>query len=244
MSEGTAASETPTAPLRDLPRLCAILGVCACVLSPIVLGLLPGALGVRTSIDAYRIGYRGWLLRCGMLLSSLGLACSLIAMIIWGGTLGTILLSREVERDAVVWRGRELADFSLQLSNGAAFDFSEFRAQDASKRLVLHFWSSAFEPCRAGVHNVILASEESPNIQLIGVAPEDAEASARQFLGPDASRMLSAFGAQRMPAPLDQAGVRPTTAIINADGKIELVLLGVRSVEELRTAFVGASPKP
>lgn len=244
MSEAGTASPAPTRRVTNLPFLVGILGLLACALSPIVIGLLPGALGVRTAIDARRIGFRGWVLYSGLSLSAIGLAASVLSAILWGGSLATILLSRDVEREAVVWRGREIANFSLQVDDHEVFEYAQFRREHPDHRLALHFWSSEFAPCQASVANAAEAARGVDSLTLIGIAPEDSPESARAFLGTDAIGMRTAFGAQRLPSPLDTAGARPTTVIIHPCGKIELVLLGVRNREELRRAYLGEGLAP
>ena len=223
----------------NLPAMCAILGVASILLSPIVLGVLPGALGLRTAIDARRMGFRHAYIPLGLALSAIGLTLSIVAAIMWGGTLATILLSREVEREAVVWRGRDVAEFSVTLQDDSRFNFAQFRTTHPSHRVVLLVWSSAFDPCRESVANAMHAAAGVTDVVVVGIAPEDTRETGEAFLGADAQGCLTAYGAQPLPPPLNTTGARPTLIVIGTDGKIECVLLGVRGVEELKRTFKG-----
>ncbi|MSR40636.1 MAG: hypothetical protein EXS10_01865 [Phycisphaerales bacterium] len=243
-NEATTSPEPTSTRASNLPLLCGALGLASLLLSPFIIGLLPGALGLRTSIDARRIGFRGILISGGMTLSVIGLTLSIVAALVWGGMLATILMSREAERDAVIWRGREIKPFTLQLDSESSFDFAAFREQHPTHRLVLLFWSSAFDPCKEGVAHAIEAADGIDEVTLLGIAPEDTLASGHAFLGADAANIPTAYGTQRLPPPLETAGVRPTIVVVHPDGHIELVLLGVRGTAELKRAFVGAGFSP
>lgn len=123
--------------------------------------------------------------------------------------------------------------FSVTDTRGQAIDLAELRGTP----VVLNFWASWCGPCRAEMPDFERFAKANPEVRVLGAAVSSGDSfeiatSAHRigvsypvFAAPD--EMVRAYGVE----------VFPTTYIINPDGEIAQVRVGMMSEEDLKQAI-------
>lgn len=131
---------------------------------------------------------------------------------------------------------------------GPDLDGNQISTADfAGKMIILNVWGSWCPPCRAEAEDLVLAAQQLPDVQFLGVNTRDldpapAQAFVRQFevpypsiYDPDGALLLEFH--QLPPAAI------PSTLVIDEDGRVAARILGgttartlVQIVEDVRAA--------
>lgn len=130
--------------------------------------------------------------------------------------------------------GGQLPQLTTQLADG-----SRFSLQDASGQiLVLNFWASYCEPCRAEAP--LLSDAQAKDVRVVGLSVEP-------FSSSDVSQHASRIGMRYPVGVADEALLSrfrvqsvPTTYVIDKNGKIVLSRVGAIAKRELEAAIATA----
>ena len=205
------------------------LGVIGLALSPILLGLILGPLGMRAGIDLWRSGTRRTTVMVGIAASFCAVVLSVIAALIWGSVLSTVLLGRDAMRVTEGWRGERIKPAA-----------APFLPPDGAERTVVVLASGGNEPSRMALAHLAEALPSHPGCRLVLVDTGDPnglleqDARALNLVAP----VLA--GLEAAPLPLSQTSASPTIAVIDREGRIETALVGARPVAEIEKLLSGA----
>ncbi|MGH3650313.1 MAG: TlpA family protein disulfide reductase [Acidimicrobiia bacterium] len=128
--------------------------------------------------------------------------------------------------------GERAPDFTVEVFDGASFTLSE-----AGKPVVLNFWASWCIPCRTEIPDISAFAEAHPGIQVVGVAVEDSEQSARDFATEVMASYPLALGTDEIEDAYPRIGL-PATYIIDANGVVTDIFNGIVT-EDLLTELLG-----
>ena len=130
--------------------------------------------------------------------------------------------------------GGQLPDVSAQLADGTRFSLAQARDQV----VVLNFWASYCQPCRAEAP--LLSAAQAKDVRVVGLSveqysPAEVAAQARNIgmqypVGVADEALLSRFRVQSV----------PTTYVIGKNGKIVLSRVGGLAKRELDAAIAAA----
>lgn len=205
------------------------LGVIGLALSPLLLGLILGPLGMRAGIDLWRAGTRRTTVAVGIAASFCAVVLSVIAALIWGSVLSTVLLGRDAMRVTEGWRGERIEPAAVP-----------FLPSEGTERTIVLLASGGNEPCRMALAHLAEALPSHAGCRLVlvdtGDPPGELERDARA-LKLDAP-VLAGLGSA--PIPLSQTSAFPTIAVIDHTGRIETALVGARPVAEIEKLLSGA----
>ena len=123
-----------------------VFGIIGIVASPLLLGLALGALGMRAGIDLWRNGTRRMVVAVGIALSFFAVVTSVIAALLWGSVLATVLLGRDAMREAERWRGRTVEPRQIETLAASGATTMSLAVPDGAERLVLIFVSTQTAP--------------------------------------------------------------------------------------------------
>lgn len=144
--------------------------------------------------------------------------------------LGVAWLFRGDQAAAV---GQPAPDFTVEIIEGGDFTLSEA----LGRPVVLNFWASWCLPCRTEIPDISAFAAAHPDVQVIGVAVDDAEDASRMFADEVGASYPLALGTSEVEAAYPRFGM-PVTYIIDEDGKITDVVNGLVD-EELLEDLVG-----
>ena len=133
---------------------------------------------------------------------------------------------------AVAAIGERAPDFTVEVFDGGSFTLSE-----AGKPVVLNFWASWCVPCRTEIPDISAFAAANPEIQVVGVAVEDTERSARDFAAEVVASYPLALGTDEIEDAYPRIGL-PATYIIDADGLVTDVFNGIVT-EDLLSKLLG-----
>lgn len=128
--------------------------------------------------------------------------------------------------------GGPAPDFTVEVFQGDSFTLSE-----VAKPVVLNFWASWCGPCRTEIPAISAFAEANPDVQVIGVAVEDVEQSARDFAAEIEASYPLALGTDGIEDAYPRIGL-PATYIIDEDGVVTEVFNGIVD-EELLAELLG-----
>ncbi|HUF16272.1 MAG TPA: TlpA disulfide reductase family protein [Acidimicrobiia bacterium] len=133
---------------------------------------------------------------------------------------------------AVAAIGEQAPDFTVEVFDGGSFTLSE-----AGKPVVLNFWASWCVPCRTEIPDISAFAAANPEIQVVGVAVEDTERSARGFAAEVVASYPLALGTDEIEEAYPRIGL-PATYIIDADGVVTDIYNGIVT-EDLLSELLG-----
>lgn len=218
-----------------------VFGIIGIVASPLLLGLALGALGMRAGIDLWRNGTRRMVVAVGIALSFFAVVTSVIAALLWGSVLATVLLGRDAMREAERWRGRTVEPRQIETLAASGATTMSLAVPDGAERLVLIFVSTQTAP---SAEALVLLGELMPlypSCRFLVCDPLADAAAVRIFAmlgGVDAPALGDSTV---LPPPLDAVAAFPTIVVIDRAGRIESALIGARTRAELDKIFSGAA---
>lgn len=205
------------------------LGVIGLALSPLLIGLIMGPLGMRAGIDLWRSGARSATVMVGVAASFCAIVLSVIAALVWGSVLSTVLLGRDAMKVTEGWRGERVEPAS-----------APFVPSDGAERTLVLIATGGNEPCRLALAHAAEALAKHPSCRLVLV---DAGDSAGLLEGEARAARLDApvfTGLGAAPSPLSGAIAFPTTVVIDRAGRVESAVVGARPVAEIEKMLSGA----
>ncbi len=221
-----------------------IFGVVSIVTAPIVLGMLPGALGLRAGVDLWRRGLRKPLIGLGIAVSGAGVVASIVLALVWGSILAGVLLGRDAMREAERWRGLKIDSFVCEgMSASGESEFTIPNRGEGVERTILLFVSTDTDPSKDALATLAPIVGECPTARLLVLDPNQSAARVGDFVrGFDLDAGCVGEGA-RFPHPLDHVAAFPTMIVVNTDGVVEFALVGARSPDELRSVVSGEAAR-
>ena len=225
-----------------------IFGVIAIASSVIILGMLPGALGLRAGIDLWQRGVRRGVVVAGVVTSFVGIATSILCALLWGSILAGVLLGRDAMRETERWRGEVLEPFSLtaiESMSGETFSFEIPPKDDRVERVVLLLVGVGETPSAEAIATTVRVAERHPQCRLLVVTPLATRDVGKAFATiASASTAVAVVGNDAMlPAPINSVSAFPTTVVIDGEGKIEFALVGARNEDEVARLFSGEAAR-
>lgn len=154
-----------------------------------------------------------------------------VLVVVAGLVVGWIVRSGPPE---VAQIGEPAPDFSVELLEGGTFTLSE----TGRGPVVVNLWASWCPPCREEIPDISAFAEANPNVQVIGVAVEDREASAREFANEIGASYPLAMGTTGFEDAYPNLGL-PATYIIDADGTVTDIFNGIVDDEILEELVFG-----
>lgn len=221
-----------------------IFGVVSLLTAPIVLGMLPGALGLRAGIDLWRRGLRNPLIGLGVAASSLGIVASIVVAVVWGSLLAGVLLGRDAMRETERWRGLRVEPFSC-VGEGAtgSLEITVPTPAEDIERTVLLFVAVDSEPSKEALATLASILGEYPSARLLVIDPSQSAASVATFVGAFDIDAACIGRDAMLPNPLDRVAAFPTLVVMRRDGRVEFALVGARTSDELRSVISGEAAK-
>lgn len=229
------ASETE----RRLARASLGFGLAGLVLSPIIVGFIPAAIGLRAGLDllARRGGARLAAI-AGCVVSGVAGLVSIAAAITLGAIVMTMLLARSAARQAEEWPGRRIGSFEIALADGGSLGRDEL----AGKTLFLDFFAPGSPPCAANIARLEAFARGRSDVVVVGVAPELAPEDALRWARDHGATYPIAAGCDAWPDPLATVAARPTLIAIAPSGIITRASLG--PLEDGQLEAILALPEP
>lgn len=246
-----------------------ILGIVAIVTSPLLIGSLLGLVGlVLGTIHLIRPKSPKATASAGVLLSLLSIVTSAVlgvvyynyAMDTWqktrselgiGGNAGGFMdLVREAKKgldhfertieeaesgEYSTWKGVLAPDMEVYAIDGQKIKISSLKG----RRVAIIMWSTTSVPSVNEIPHLIQLTKEIPpeRLLIIAISPEQSE-SLRLFA---AGRNINypIVAARPTVSPYADSAERPTTFVIDQEGRIERVLVGYHDYSQLKRAFEG-----
>ncbi len=154
-----------------------------------------------------------------------------VAVVVAGLIVGWIVRSGPTE---IAQIGQPAPEFSVEVFDGATFTLSEARGTP----VVVNLWASWCPPCREEIPDISAFAESHPEVQVIGVAVEDSERSAREFAAEIGASYPLAMGTTGFEDAYPNLGL-PATYIIDSNGTITDVFNGIVDEEILEGLVFG-----
>lgn len=129
---------------------------------------------------------------------------------------------------AVAAEGKPAPDFTVEVIEGGTFTLSETRG----KPVVLNFWASWCTPCRTEIPDISVFASSHPDVEVIGVAVEDAEDASRAFAAEVGAAYPLALGTPEVEDSYPRIGL-PVTYLIDSEGVVSDVINGIVDEEML-----------
>ncbi len=222
-----------------------LLGVVSIVLSPLILGGLFGALGLRAGIDLWPRATRRGVVASGFAASLLGISLSAMSALLWGTFLATVLLGRDAIREAQSWRGLDVIATTLPARDDHGVTTVLLNPPPPGVlRSALLFVRTDAELCGDAIRS---AKEVASRVETCQLVLIDANASTTQLhdfaLQHGASSVVvgSEFA---FPPPLLRVAAFPTLVVVNAEGLVEIALVGVHPASDIEKIMRGEAALP
>lgn len=226
-----------------------VLGILSVLLSPILLGLFFGPLGLRSGIDLYRRGTRTAGTVLAIATGFLGIVLSITLALVWGSILSSVLLGRDAMRAAEGWRGREVrVAMMASLVDGAPREIDLSRPVEGAPRHAILVIGVGWEPCATAIRSLSEAADRYPEVPVVildrQASAEEVRTFARMHGTASAERFLFIGGAESLPPPLDQAAALPTLVIIGANRTVEHAVVGAHPSLDIEKLLRGDAAAP
>jgi len=226
-------------PERRLARAALLGGALGILLAPILVGLVPATIGLQAGLANLRRRGEGRVTALvGIGLSAIGGVASILAALVLGAILITMLLSRSAARQAAEWEGRRIPGFTVELADGGRLGPDELRG----KTILLDFFSPYAPPCPRNIALIEEFVRGRSDAIAIGVAPELAPAEALRFARTHGATYPIAATNDGWPDPLATVAPRPALIVLAPSGVITKVALG--PLEDGQVARLAATPEP
>ena len=219
-----------------------LFGAAGIVTAPLLIGLLLGPLGLRAGVDLWRAGARRGIVAAGIAVSFMAIVASVIAALIWGSVLATVLLGRDAMRETERWRTREVEQRALTVisADGAALG-AQLVPTGPWERTVVLFVAGGGDFTAAAIAHTAAAARAHPTCRLIVADPTIPSDELRAFVRRIGVTVDVLGEGAAFPAPLDAVAAFPTLVVIGRDGRIESALVGDRTEAELERVFSGVA---
>jgi peroxiredoxin len=128
------------------------------------------------------------------------------------------------------WTGGELPALTLTDVGGAPFDWQQYRG----KVLVVNFWATWCEPCRAEMPSLqrLRTALRGQPFEVLGISVGDARASVERFVARLEIDFPIALDADKSQIKRWRVGVLPTTFIVDQRGQIRFRHVGGRDWDD------------
>lgn len=223
------------------------LGVIALVLSPLLVGLVVGPLGLRSAVDQLRRGQRSGSLYLGLAANLCAIVVSVVAALLWGSLLATILLGRDAMRETERWRGQKLDATEVSTIGPAGRSARTLRPASAeADRVVLVFVRSDSEISRDYIRAIARLSSPDDHAEILVMDPVLGAAAAGSLAAACGVDYAAIDPMNPLPAPLGSVALFPSIVAIDRDGLIENAVAGARTDAEILRILrgPGASADP
>ena len=225
-----------------------IFGLISVVSSVIILGMIPGALGLRAGIDLWQRGVRRGVVVAGVVTSFVGVAASILCALLWGSILAGVLLGRDAMRETERWRGEVVQPFVLTATesiSGEVFQFAVPPADAMVERVAIVLAGVGEQPSAEAITTAVQVAQRHPSCRLLIVTPLASRDEGKAFatVASAATAIAVAGRDATLPAPLASVAAFPTTVIMDREGRIEFALVGARGEEELERLFSGEAAR-
>ncbi len=225
-----------------------IFGVIALASSVLILGMIPGALGLRAGIDLWQRGVRRSVVVAGIVASFAGVVASIMAALLWGALLAGVLLGRDAMRETERWRGEVVQPFVLTATesiSGEVFQFAVPPADAMVERVAIVLAGVGEQPSAEAITTAVQVAQRHPSCRLLIVTPLASRDEGKAFatVASAATAIAVAGRDATLPAPLASVAAFPTTVIMDREGRIEFALVGARGEEELERLFSGEAAR-
>ena len=225
-----------------------IFGVIALASSVLILGMIPGALGLRAGIDLWQRGVRRSVVVAGIVASFAGVVASIMAALLWGALLAGVLLGRDAMRETERWRGEVVQPFVLTATesiSGEVFQFAVPPADAMVERVAIVLAGVGEQPSAEAITTAVQVAQRHPSCRLLIVTPLASRDEGKAFatVASAATAIAVAGRDATLPAPLASVAAFPTTVIMDREGRIEFALVGSRRKEELDRLFSGEAAR-
>jgi hypothetical protein len=221
-----------------------VLGILSIILSPILLGLFFGPLGLRSGIDLYRRGTRTAGTVLAIATGFLGVVLSITMALVWGSVLASVLLGRDAMRAAEGWRGSEVRVAMMQsLAAGGSREIDLSQPVEGAPRHAILVIGVGWEPCAAALRSLSEAADNHPDVPIVvldrGASAEEMRAFARTHGTGSVERFLFVGMAASLPTPIDQAAALPTLILVGPDRKVEHAVVGAHPSDDIEKLLRG-----
>lgn len=131
--------------------------------------------------------------------------------------------------------GSPAPDFSLKLTDGTNIKLSDYRG----KAVLLHFWATWCPPCRIELPGMdafakkIADQGEDAKIVFLAVCISDTEENRAAFMETNGYTFPGGLDASGKSARLYNVAGIPTSVLIDPEGKIENINVGMMTEEQL-----------
>jgi peroxiredoxin len=229
-----------------LAIVCLILGILACICSVILVGSLIGLVGALLGvIHLFQRKPSNGLAWTGIGFSLMGIVLSVVFLVFYvrviGSTLEAFLKEIKSHQASQVaenadWKGVMVPEVTLTTIDGKTVTMSELKG----KRVILDFWATWCEPCRAEIPHFIKLHDEISEEELVIIGISSEESSVIKAFAAEHKVKYLLVSASDLPAPFDQIDAFPTTFVIDRQGVIQDVLVGYHDFDVLKSHATGA----
>jgi len=145
-----------------------------------------------------------------------------------------------VEKDVIARQGGMAPNFTWKDESGAEHSLSEYRG----RVVMVNFWGTWCPPCRAELPDIVKVRDEygPKGFEVIGVALErnDDLNVLRKFAERNNLRYPIVLADETVPTAYGSISAVPTTFIVDREGKVRNVVMGMQSAEQFRTLVSAA----
>ena len=218
-------------------------GVAGIALSPLLLGLILGPMAMRTGLDRWRSGLRRPVVAVGIASGFTAVVLSIVAALLWGSVLATVLLGRDALREAEKWRGQQVEAAEVATTVGAEPPARiALRPRAGDPRMILVAVDIGQGPSQELVRSLVERIPATLQVLLVDRGGEGAPLAP--WAAENGLRLPVVPRDAVLPAPLDAIAALPMIVSIDADGRIEGALVGVRPAQELDALLGGKMALP
>lgn len=130
--------------------------------------------------------------------------------------------------------GAPAPDFEVELFEGGTFALS----RSAGAPVVVNLWASWCAPCRDEIPAISAFADAHPDVQVVGVAVEDPERTARDFAAEIGATYPLAMGTTEFEDAYPNLGL-PATYVIDESGTVTEIFNGIVDEETLEGLVLG-----